>query len=99
MEWIWIGTYLLLQGGRIWVIKTLGPYWTTRIISVPGRPLVKVGPYRYVNHPNYLIVVTEIAILPLAFEAWQISAVFSVLNGALVYHRIQVENKALAGRR
>ena len=98
-SWPLLGLFLLLQGGRIWVVATLGPYWTTRIISLPEAPLVARGPYRFVRHPNYLIVTGEIAILPLAFGAWPIALAFSVLNALLLAWRIRVENGALAARR
>lgn len=94
-----IGVFVVLQAGRVWVLLTLGPYWTTRIISVPNAPLVKTGPYRFVRHPNYWIVIGEISILPLAFGAWPLALVFSILNGALLAHRIRVENEALYHRR
>jgi methyltransferase len=91
-----LAIYVVLQLGRLWVIVTLGPRWTVRVIALPGAPLVTDGPYRYCRHPNYAIVATEIAILPLAFGAWQIALVFSVLNGAVLMHRIRVEENALA---
>jgi methyltransferase len=91
--------FIGLLAGRAWVILTLGRYWTTRIITVPGAPLVHAGPYRLVRHPNYVIVVGEIAMLPLVFGAWQIAVVFSVLNAALLWHRIRIEDLALAERR
>lgn len=87
--------YGLLQLGRVWVIATLGECWTTRIIILPGAPLVKSGPYRWFNHPNYLIVIGEIAILPLVFGLPMVAIVFSVLNGLLLWVRIRDENKAL----
>ena len=87
--------YMLLQLGRLWVISTLGERWTTRIIILPGAPLVKSGPYRWLNHPNYLIVIGEIAILPLVFDLPMVAIVFSVLNGLLLWVRIRDENKAL----
>lgn len=90
--------FLALQGARLWVIMTLGRYWTTRIITLPGVPLVRRGPYRYLRHPNYVIVVAEIAVLPLAFGAWHVALVFSALNLALLRHRIRVENQVLAER-
>ena len=90
--------FLALQGARLWVIMTLGRYWTTRIITLPGVPLVRRGPYRYLRHPNYAIVVAEIAVLPLVFGAWRVALVFSLLNLALLRHRIRVENQALAER-
>lgn len=94
-----LALYLLLQLGRVWVIASLGPFWTTRIITVPGAPLVKKGPFRLVRHPNYLVVAAEIAVLPLAFGAWQIAAIFTLANAALVLHRIRIEDAALKDRR
>lgn len=93
-----LALFVALQAGRVWVIASLGPYWTTRIITLPGAPLVRHGPYRYLRHPNYLIVALEIAVLPLAFGAIGIAIVFSLLNGVMLWHRIHVETRALAGR-
>ena len=93
-----IGLFLLLQLGRVWVIASLGPYWTTRIIHVPGAKLVRKGPFRFVRHPNYLIVAGEVAVLPLAFGAYWIAAIFSLLSAALTIHRIRVEEGALSDR-
>ncbi|MDP9421567.1 MAG: hypothetical protein M3Q19_01820 [Pseudomonadota bacterium] len=87
--------FALLQLGRIWVIATLSERWTTRIIILPGAPLVKTGPYRWFNHPNYLIVIGEFAVLPLVFGLPMVAIVFSVLNGLLLWVRIRDENKAL----
>ena len=89
----------LLQVARWWVIWSLGPYWTTRIITMAGTPLVRRGPYRWLRHPNYLIVAAEIAVLPSAFGAVWLAVVFSLLNAALLSHRIGVENGALTTRR
>ena len=97
-SWPLLALFLLLQAARLWVVATLGPYWTTRILSLPGAPLVRRGPFRWVRHPNYMIVTAEIAVLPLAFGAWWIAIVFSVANAALLYHRIGVEQEALAER-
>ena len=97
-SWPLIALFLLLQAARVWVVATLGPYWTTRVLSLPGAPLVRRGPYRWVRHPNYLIVAAEIAVLPLAFGAWWIAIAFSLANALLLYHRIGVEERALAGR-
>lgn len=91
-----IGLYLLLQLGRLWVIASLGRRWTTRVIVLPDVPLVRRGPYRFLRHPNYLVVAAEIAVLPLAFGAWQIALGFSLLNAPVLWHRIRVENAALA---
>lgn len=87
--------FALLQFGRIWVIATLGERWTTRIIVLPGAPLVKSGPYRWFNHPNYLIVIGEFAVLPMVFGLQTVAIVFSVLNGLLLWVRIRDENIAL----
>ena len=85
----------LAEVSRIWVLRTLGPRWTTRIIVVPGEQLVARGPYRFVDHPNYLVVIAEIALLPLAFGLWQIAMLFSALNAAILAVRIRAENRAL----
>lgn len=97
IDWPLIGLFALLQLGRIWVLRTLGPRWTTRIIVLPGAPLVAGGPFRFVRHPNYLVVIGEIAILPLAFGLWEIALIFSVLNAAVLAIRIRAEERALAG--
>jgi methyltransferase len=94
-----IGLYLLLQLGRIWVITSLGPYWTTRIITLDNAPTIRRGPYRFLRHPNYLVVAGEIAVLPLAFGAWRLALIFSILNALLIAYRIRVEEAALAARR
>jgi methyltransferase len=94
-----IGIFAVLQLGRLWVIWSLGAYWTTRIISLPDAPLVRTGPYRCVRHPNYLLVIAEIAILPLAFGAVAIAATFSALNLVLIARRIWIEERVLAPRR
>lgn len=94
-----IAVFAALQGARVWILVTLGGQWTTRVIVLPGAPLVRRGAYRVLNHPNYLIVVAEIAILPLAFGMWQIAVVFSILNAAILTRRIRIENAALAQTR
>ena len=94
-----LGLYIALTAARAWVILSLGRYWTTRIITVPGVPLVRSGPYRLGRHPNYVIVAGEIAVLPLVFGVWQIAILFSILNAALLWHRIRIEDLALAERR
>lgn len=97
--WPLLVLFALLQAARLWVITSLGRYWTTRIVTVPGVPLVRRGPYRWIKHPNYLVVAAEIAVLPLAFGAWEIALLFSALNAVLLWHRIRVEEAALAPRR
>lgn len=94
-----VAALALLMLARIWVMLSLGPYWTTRVITLPGAPLVRSGPYRLLRHPNYLVVCGEIAVLPLAFDLWEVAVVFSLLNGALLAHRIRIEDAALADRR
>ena len=91
----WLALYLLLQIARVWVLGTLRKRWTTRIIVLPGAPLVANGPYRFVNHPNYVVVVGEIAVLPLVFGFWDLALFFSLLNGAVLATRISAENRAL----
>jgi methyltransferase len=91
--------FAVLQIGRVWVIRSLGNRWTTRIIVKPGAPLVRRGPYRFVNHPNYLIVAAEIAVLPLVFGLWQLAVLFSALNAIVLTVRIRAENRALASLR
>jgi methyltransferase len=98
-DWWLIGLFAVLQLGRIWVIVSLGRYWTTRIITLPDAPLVRTGPFRYLRHPNYLLVVAEIAVLPLAFGAVAIAAIFSALNLMLIARRIRIEERVLAPRR
>ena len=97
--WWLIGLYGVLQVGRVWIYLALGRFWTTRIITLPGAALVQHGPYRYCQHPNYLIVAAEIAVLPLAFGAWEIAIIFSLLNAAVTAWRIRVEEQALTARR
>jgi methyltransferase len=91
--------YLALQGFRIWVLRTLGSRWTTRIIILPEQPLVSAGPYRFLSHPNYAVVTGEIAVLPLVFDLPLLAALFTVLNAAVLAIRIRAENRALAASR
>src|SRR5690349_4018639 len=99
IHWLALALFLVLQAGRIWVIVTLGPYWTTRIITLDGAPLVRKGPYRFVRHPNYLVVAGEIAVLPLVFGELWVCLIFTALNAATLAWRIREENAALATRR
>ena len=85
----------LVECARIWVIGSLGRRWTTRIIIVPGEELVTRGPYRFLNHPNYAVVIAEIALLPLVFGLWRVALLFTLLNTALLTIRIREENRAL----
>ncbi|MDQ0559646.1 methyltransferase [Rhizobium mesoamericanum] len=99
IEPLWFAVFLALQAGRLWVIGTLKGRWTTRIIVLPGAPLVSSGPYRFLAHPNYVVVAGEIAVLPLAFGMPAYAAVFSLLNAVALYVRIKAENKALGRQR
>lgn len=87
--------FLLLEVGRLWVMVSLGRLWTTRIITLPSHPIIKTGPYRFLRHPNYLIVAGEIAILPLMFDDWKIAVIWSLMNGLLLARRIRQENRAI----
>jgi methyltransferase len=89
------GLFVVIEAGRIWVLWTLGRRWTTRIIVVPGEPLVARGPFRFVDHPNYLVVIGEIGMLPLVFGLWQVAVIFSILNAIILFVRIRAENHAL----
>jgi methyltransferase len=93
---VFLAGYLVLQGLRFWMLRTIGPRWTTRIIVLPGQPLVSAGPYRFLSHPNYAIVAGEIAVLPLTLGLPLLAGVFTVLNAAVLVIRISAENRALA---
>ena len=95
IDGFWLAMFVLIELARIWVLYSIGPRWTTRIIVSPGEPLVRRGPYRWINHPNYVIVIAEIAVLPLVFGLWQVALIFSVLNAAILVVRIRAENRAL----
>lgn len=97
IPWL-LGLFGLLLAARVWVILSLGRHWTTRVIVVPGAPLVRRGPYRWLRHPNYLVVQGEIMVLPAAFGAWEAALGFGLANAALLAWRIRVEDRALAGR-
>jgi methyltransferase len=90
-----VGVYALLQAGRLWVLATLGERWTTRIIVLPGAPLVQTGPYRFLSHPNYWVVAAEILVLPLVFGLAGFALLFTLLNAAALTIRIRAEEKAL----
>ena len=97
VRWPPLAAFLLLQALRAWVLATLGARWTTRIIVVPGERLVQRGPYRFIRHPNYLVVTGEIATLPLVFGLVWYAILFSILNAAVLWIRIWAEERALAG--
>jgi methyltransferase len=105
--WIWgrgesvnlvaLALFIALQGLRVWIIATLGARWTTRIIVLPGEPLVASGPYRYLSHPNYAVVAAEIATLPLALHLPVLALIFTGLNAAVLAIRLRAETRALSG--
>ena len=92
---VWLLVFLALQGGRLWVLASLGERWTTRIIVLPGAPLVRHGPYRLIPHPNYAVVAGEILVLPLTFGLLGYGVLFSALNAGALWIRIRAEQAAL----
>ncbi len=92
-----IAVFAALQVLRVWAMAALGEYWTTRLILVPEPPVSR-GPYRFVRHPNYMVVTAEIAVLPMAFGALWIALAFTVLNALVLAHRVQLEERVLAAR-
>ncbi len=92
----WLAIFIALQVARGWVISSLGPRWTTRIIVVPGETLVRKGPYRFVRHPNYLVVAGEIFVLPMVFGLWAYAIIFSLAHLGVLAWRIKAEETALA---
>ena len=88
-------SYLLLIAFKAWVVLSLGKFWNTKIYRIPNFSLVEKGPYAFVKHPNYLVVIAEIAIIPLAFHLYYTAILFSFLNALMLLVRIRVENKAL----
>jgi len=95
IQWLWLAIFVLIEMARLWVLMSLGHRWTTRIIVLPGAALVRRGPYRILTHPNYVVVVAEILVLPLVFGLWQLALFFSLLNAAMLTVRIRAENRAL----
>jgi len=104
--WVWgrdqevnllaLALFVAMQGLRLWILATLGPRWTTRIIVLPGEPLVAFGPYRYFSHPNYAVVVAEIALLPFALHLPLLAVIFTALNAVVLVIRIRTEAGALS---
>jgi len=90
-----LALFLLVQPLRYWAILSLGESWNTKILVVPGAKLVRGGPYRYLKHPNYVVVVVEILAFPLIFGAWLTALVFTLLNAVVLGVRIREENRAL----
>ena len=100
LGWPMFAVAILCQLGRVWILRSLGHQWNTRIIVVPGMELSKRGPYRWLTHPNYLLVAVEGIAIPLIHSAWITCAVFAVLNAVLLLgFRIPAENRALSASR
>ena len=97
VSWFWLAIFIVLQLGRVWVLGTLKSRWTTRIIIVPDAPLVTNGPFRFFKHPNYMVVIGEIAVVPLALGLTWVAIVFTILNAWMLWVRIGVESKGLIG--
>lgn len=100
-EPVWIAVFVALQALRFWVLMTLKERWTTRVLVILGEHLVARGPYRWLRHPNYVVVAAEIVVVPAAFGLWHYALAFGVANAAVLLHRIRVEDDALrrhAGR-
>ena len=107
--WVWgrdqdvnlaaLSGFAALQGLRLWILVTLGSRWTTRIIVLPGEPLVASGPYRHFSHPNYAVVAGEIVLLPVALHLPVVALVFTALNAAALWIRIRAEARALSSVR
>lgn len=91
----WLALFAVLQIFRVWILGTLGARWTTRVIILP-EPLVVAGPFKYFRHPNYMLVVAEIIVAPMVLGLFWVAVVFTVLNAAMLYVRIGVEEKALS---
>lgn len=86
---------LLLYAFKIWIILSLGKFWNTKIYHIKGAPSIKNGPYKYLKHPNYLIVIAEIAIIPLTFHLYYTAVIFTLLNSIMLIVRIKEENRAM----
>jgi methyltransferase len=91
-----LALYLLLQVARYWIILALGQFWTHRIVTLPGAPLVRTGPYRYFAHPNYAVMMLEILLLPMVFGGVMLGVVAAVLYAPSLLYKIGLENRALA---
>ncbi|WP_406841427.1 isoprenylcysteine carboxyl methyltransferase family protein [Streptomyces sp. AHU1] len=97
LGWSMLAVLAGAQALRWWCITTLGFRWNTRVIVVPGLPLVARGPYRVLRHPNYVAVVAEGVALPLVHTAWVTALLFTLGNAVVLTVRVRCENRALAG--
>lgn len=90
-----LGAFFALQPLRCWCIRSLGGRWTTRVLVLPGAPPVRHGPYRWLRHPNYVVVTLELALLPLAYGMAAVALLAGLANALLLRHRVAVEERAL----
>ncbi len=95
INYLFLVFFFFLQGMRVWILRSLGKYWNTKILRISGSKLVKVGPYKYFKHPNYVLVACEIFTLPMIFNLYYTAIIFSILNAVMLSVRIKVENEAL----
>jgi methyltransferase len=96
IDYLFLVLFALLLLFKFWALSSLGKYWNTKIFRVPGSGPVKKGPYKIFKHPNYFIVICEIAIIPLVFHLYYTAIIFTVLNAIMLTVRIRVENKVWA---
>ena len=99
ISWLFLVLFIIVLSFKFWALSSLGKYWNTKIYRVPGVYPVKRGPYKFLRHPNYMEVVCEIAIIPLVFHLYYTAIIFTLLNAAMLYVRIGVENKVWAVNR
>ena len=92
---IFLLIYLLLIAFKVWIIASLGKFWNTKIFRIQNYPLINKGPYKYIKHPNYVIVIAEIALIPLIFQLYYTALIFTLLNAIMLTVRIREENLAL----
>ena len=97
--WPLMALYIALQGFRVWILATLGSRWTTRILTVPNETLVARGPYKFIRHPNYALVLLEVPLLPLALGLTWFAILYGLLNIAMLAWRIRIEEQALSPSR
>jgi methyltransferase len=95
--YIFFSIFLFAQVIRYWALISLGIFWNTKILVIPGTELINKGPYKYLRHPNYLAVIIELAVIPLIFSCYFTSILFSIMNIVVLVRRIKIEEKALKG--
>ncbi|MGV3465864.1 MAG: isoprenylcysteine carboxyl methyltransferase family protein [Heyndrickxia sp.] len=93
--WIFLALFVLTQIGRVWVIRSLGRFWNTKILVLPNAKIIKKGPYRWFKHPNYIIVTLELFIIPFMFQAYYTLIAFFIFNQLILAVRIPAEEKVL----